>query len=351
MTVDLNTKILKQVEFYFGDANLPRDKFLRGLVEKDAGGWVPLDVVASFTRMKALTEDLHVIKAALAQASQVVELNEDKTCVRRPTPIPESKDVIPRSLYVKGFPTLVTLDQLQGFFAQHSQDVVAIRMRYHKPTKTFKGSVFVEFNTEEAAQAFLPMDLSYEGQKLIIKTKMNYLSEKCEELAGRKKKDNKSEYKSETLASRTTAEHYVKALELSTDAKVDFNKLKQVLESTFPVAYVDSEYENGALWIRFKEPVARSFIETFSSEKPLQVEDQCFTSFEVPSAEEYQAYCKVCQKAIDDKATHKKGNRNQRQRQFRSNNKRAAENDNEDDAEIDVKVTKVGSSEEDVADE
>lgn len=29
MTVaDIENKILKQVEFYFGDANLPRDKFL-----------------------------------------------------------------------------------------------------------------------------------------------------------------------------------------------------------------------------------------------------------------------------------------------------------------------------------
>lgn len=38
MTVEVESKILKQVEFYFGDANLPRDKFLLERVQENEGG-------------------------------------------------------------------------------------------------------------------------------------------------------------------------------------------------------------------------------------------------------------------------------------------------------------------------
>lgn len=41
MTVDVESKILKQVEFYFGDANLPRDKFLLERVQENEGGCIP----------------------------------------------------------------------------------------------------------------------------------------------------------------------------------------------------------------------------------------------------------------------------------------------------------------------
>src|SRR3954470_24609997 len=42
MTIEemLHEKIKRQVEFYFGDANYPRDKFLLESAGKDAGGWI-----------------------------------------------------------------------------------------------------------------------------------------------------------------------------------------------------------------------------------------------------------------------------------------------------------------------
>eukprot|EP01046_Picozoa_sp_COSAG06_P099818 COSAG06_NODE_45937_length_351_cov_0.583333_1_plen_67_part_10 len=48
--------VLQQVEFYFGDANLPKDKFLKKQIKADPEneGWVSLDVVATFKKMKAL---------------------------------------------------------------------------------------------------------------------------------------------------------------------------------------------------------------------------------------------------------------------------------------------------------
>jgi len=37
-----NKKVIRQVEYYFGDSNLSRDKFLQDEIRKDEQGWVPL---------------------------------------------------------------------------------------------------------------------------------------------------------------------------------------------------------------------------------------------------------------------------------------------------------------------
>ena len=48
MTTDNGKKIVRQVEYYFGDLNLQRDTFLMDEMKKDEG-WVSLD-----TMMKVL---------------------------------------------------------------------------------------------------------------------------------------------------------------------------------------------------------------------------------------------------------------------------------------------------------
>lgn len=51
---ELRAAILKQVEFYFSDANLPSDEFMRKQVARQPDGFVPLGIIAGFKRMKAL---------------------------------------------------------------------------------------------------------------------------------------------------------------------------------------------------------------------------------------------------------------------------------------------------------
>ena len=46
-----------QVEFYFSDANITRDKFLLKHVRRNKEGFVSLKLVASFKRVKHLTKD------------------------------------------------------------------------------------------------------------------------------------------------------------------------------------------------------------------------------------------------------------------------------------------------------
>lgn len=53
--------IIKQVEFYFGDSNFPKDKFLQKEVKKKADGYVSLKVIAAFTKLKKLTTSWRVV--------------------------------------------------------------------------------------------------------------------------------------------------------------------------------------------------------------------------------------------------------------------------------------------------
>ena len=44
----LERKLLRQLEFYFSDSNLPRDKFLRETVERDPESYVDLKLILKF---------------------------------------------------------------------------------------------------------------------------------------------------------------------------------------------------------------------------------------------------------------------------------------------------------------
>lgn len=74
--------IRKQVEYYFGDTNLPRDKFLQTAIAKNEDKWVPIETLCTFNRLKVLSTDAAAIADALA-GSELVETSEDRTALRR----------------------------------------------------------------------------------------------------------------------------------------------------------------------------------------------------------------------------------------------------------------------------
>ncbi|CAA3014522.1 la-related 6A [Olea europaea subsp. europaea] len=90
---DLRNKIIKQVEYYFSDENLPNDKFLMKYVTKNAEGFVPVGVIASFRKMKKLTRDVSLIVAALRESEHLVVSSNGKMVKRlHPLPLAEVKD-------------------------------------------------------------------------------------------------------------------------------------------------------------------------------------------------------------------------------------------------------------------
>jgi hypothetical protein len=201
------------VEFYFSDVNLPYDQFLFQLAcerlplsKSPLGtGWVPISTITSFKRMRPFqSHGIERIADALRKSPKLLKVSADGTTVRRLTTLqPPGDDLIERSSYAKGFPNWPEEEpdrkakedelqpRLEAFFAQFGP-VRAVRMRREggpmgakgdarksKTLKRFKvsffsnrqlkhsadisiptlqGSIFVEWETKEAAEEFNKRD-------------------------------------------------------------------------------------------------------------------------------------------------------------------------------------------------
>ncbi|EIE26293.1 hypothetical protein COCSUDRAFT_46027 [Coccomyxa subellipsoidea C-169] len=192
----------KQIEFYFSDSNLPRDKFLREKIAEDPEGWVNLELLCTFTRMtealgisrKGKDGKVEVSRLILSQVAEALQgsdsitVSEDGRSVRRTKPIesPEevSKEVDARSLFASPFPYDTTLDAVTAFFNTVAP-VNCVRMRRHLNSSDFRGSVFVEFACEEQATEVMSKSLVYEGAPLRLERKVDFVNRKQEERSAR----------------------------------------------------------------------------------------------------------------------------------------------------------------------
>lgn len=155
MGVDLDA-VRRQVEYYFSDSNLPRDKFLRAKTEENEDGYVELTTLLNFNRLAKLGATPALIANAV-KGSELVGLDDTRTRIRRMMPLPEEPEWRNRSIYAKGWnasaaePTIEDVDRLFS----PSGDVLSVRIRRWRDDageRHFKGSVFVEFHTAEAAE-------------------------------------------------------------------------------------------------------------------------------------------------------------------------------------------------------
>jgi len=187
---DLEKKIIRQVEYYFGDHNLPRDRFMNRVMS-DNDGWIPMETMMTFKRLASLSKDPdHVMTALEKSTNKVVQVDLDARQIRRDpaNPLPnmtqgESKmELQERTVFVGGFDRdATTLDDLLEFFEGKFDKVVNIRMRFgQNPTvikarmdnpdrddRQFLGSVWVTFETLQAAKAFLDLAASEPGLALL----------------------------------------------------------------------------------------------------------------------------------------------------------------------------------------
>lgn len=124
--------IVKQVEYYFGDINLPRDKFLQEEMKKDQGcKWcnlgfiyvclgIELETMLKFNRLAKISSDINEIATALADSS-LVEVNEDQNKIRRSpeVPLPSNtleywQEIKRRTVYVVCFCCFLYLFNFRG---------------------------------------------------------------------------------------------------------------------------------------------------------------------------------------------------------------------------------------------
>ncbi|XP_059616636.1 la-related protein 7 [Phlebotomus argentipes] len=143
--------IRKQMEFYFSDANITKDRFLGQLVNEDP--YVPLEIFLSFNRMKQLTECAKDIAKALAK-SQMLQLSEDEKKVRRRTKINWKINSDECTIYVEGLPAKADHEWMKTTFGGYGS-VVYVSLPKYSATKRIKQFGFVEFDGTSAVEKTL----------------------------------------------------------------------------------------------------------------------------------------------------------------------------------------------------
>lgn len=286
--------IIRQLEYYFGDANLLRDKFLKEKIKED-NGWVTLDVLLSFKRLKALSEDKKVIVDAIEKSTEgLIEVSEDREKLRRhpERPLPEldeetRKEIYTRTVYVKGFAPQdgTTMNELVEFFQPYDKVVNIVMRKYHdKPTKKylFKGSVFVTFANTEQCEKFLAIEkLSYKGKELIRKMQNDYFVAKQAENKERQEKIEQRKRKKEeaqTLATAhlpTAASVFLEGVGAETSRETIKEAIKKV-DDTLEFAFVDFKIGDKSGYVRFnQEGAGKRFTEKLTDNKVSQQRLPC----------------------------------------------------------------------------
>lgn len=137
---DVAEKIVEQVEFYFSDANITKDKFLLKHIWRNKQGYVSIKLITSFKRVKQLTKDWQVVARVLVNSSRQLEVNEAGTKVRRKEPIPRpDKNSANRSVVITNFAQHEPgLDEVKGMMSPYGTVVL---VRFFRPGTTLPQDV------------------------------------------------------------------------------------------------------------------------------------------------------------------------------------------------------------------
>lgn len=75
--------IQRQIEYYFSDTNYGKDSFLKS--KEDENGYIPINIIMSFNKIKMITKDKNLFINALKEKTdnKLYELNEDFSKIRK----------------------------------------------------------------------------------------------------------------------------------------------------------------------------------------------------------------------------------------------------------------------------
>lgn len=275
----LERDIERQVEYYFSEGNMRRDKFLNQKISENEEKWIDISVLLTFNRLKAITEDAKAIADTFVKSpNATVQLSEDRLKLRRhpDNPLPEfnetrRKETQARTAYAKGFPLDSEIATLIDYFHENFEGVEQVVMRKYFDDKEkkylFKGSVFVTFKTKELAEQFVSKpELKYKEKELLRYTQPKYIEAKHKEMADKKKKKDKKngkeaevEKEAFVLPKATVVKFTIPESEISRE---EIKERIAELDSSLDISYVGFRKGETEGNIRFsKENDATKFFE------------------------------------------------------------------------------------------
>jgi len=298
-TEDLETKVKNQVEYYFGDSNFARDKFFREKANENPEGYIAVKFLLECNRLKKLTTDLALVLKSIKDSSVVV-VNADSTMIKRKNPLPENDTSLARSIYSKGWPKTKTLDQVTEFYKPYGK-VLSVFMRKNL-NKEFKGSVTVEFSTEEEAKSALAAAPQPSGATLTYQTKDAWLTEKHQQRKeSMEKKKAKQDAREKATPKPASSVLGIKGIDTNRE------KIKEVFSTFGNVKFIDYNKgeEEGKIRFETEEDARKAFKGMTESKKEV---DGKVPELRILEGDELQEYWELVQSEMDNNKRKRKGN-------------------------------------------
>lgn len=330
-TEELLEQIKDQIEFYFGNVNMQRDKFLTEQIKLDEG-WIPLSVMLNFNMLATMTTDCDIIVKSL-ESSELIEISEDKKKIRRSPkfPLPTYNEEYrkaqeAKTVYMKGFPLEdINIQKLKTYFKQYEPYENIVMRKYLDKDKTlhFKGSIYLQFKTLDDAKNFMAREsVKYNETELIRKWAADYNVERASEKEERKQRIQEARNKKTEAASKDSK--VADNVNLPKGAIIHMKGMpddctRDIIRTRFeefeiPIAYIHFESGDKEAWIRFQEEnAAKTILEKLSENKILIEETE--VTCRVLENEEEQKYLDEVKKYISNlRQRHKSRNENKKNR-------------------------------------